>query len=98
VAKSFFSLDKFDSPCGWPAFSRPVDPNAIVTAADSSFGMEREEVLSDSSGGHLGHVFYGPGEGPKGVRYCINGSSLRFIPLEEMAAQGYGAYVTLFSK
>jgi methionine-R-sulfoxide reductase len=94
----FSSLDKFDSPCGWPAFSKPIDPSAITSQSDSSFGMEREEVLSDSSFGHLGHVFYGPMEGPKGVRYCINGNALRFVPKEEMAKEGYGAYLTLFKK
>jgi methionine-R-sulfoxide reductase len=94
----FSSLDKFDSPCGWPAFSKPIDPNAIISQSDSSFGMEREEVLSDSSLGHLGHVFYGPGEGPKGVRYCINGNALRFVPKEDMDKEGYGAYLVLFKK
>jgi len=94
----FSSLDKFDSGCGWPAFSKPIDDTAVFEQSDSSFGLERQEVLSDSSTGHLGHVFRGPREGPKGIRYCINGNALRFIPKEDLAKEGYGAYLRLFEK
>jgi len=92
----FSSLDKFDSGCGWPAFSKPIDATAVFEQSDSSFGMERQEVLSDSSSGHLGHVFRGPGEGPTGVRYCINGNALRFIAEEDLEKEGYGVYRRLF--
>lgn len=88
----------FPSSCGWPAFSKPIDETAVYEQNDSSFGMEREEVLSDSSNGHLGHVFRGPYEGPIGVRYCINGNALRFIPKEDLEKEGYGAYLVLFKK
>jgi methionine-R-sulfoxide reductase len=94
----FSSLDKFDSGCGWPSFSKPIDETSVFEQSDSSFGMERQEVLSDSSSGHLGHVFRGPYEGPTGVRYCINGNALRFIPLEDLEIEGYGAYLRLFKK
>jgi methionine-R-sulfoxide reductase len=94
----FSSKDKFPSSCGWPAFSKPIDETAVYEQNDSSFGMEREEVLSDSSNGHLGHVFRGPYEGPIGVRYCINGNALRFIPKEDLEKEGYGAYLVLFKK
>ncbi|MFZ3132354.1 MAG: peptide-methionine (R)-S-oxide reductase MsrB [Desulfosporosinus sp.] len=88
----FSSLDKFDS-CGWPAFSKPIDPSVINTELDKSWGMVREEVRSRVGDNHLGHVFP---DGPKesgDLRYCINSASLRFIPKENMAAEGYGKYL-----
>ena len=86
----FSSRDKFDSGCGWPSFSKPIDPSVLKEHVDTSLGMERLEVKSRVGNSHLGHVF---NDGPKklgGLRYCINSSSLRFIPLEDMDKEGYG--------
>lgn len=91
----FISSDKFDSGCGWPAFSRPIDDSLITENADNSYGMKRVEVRSKKANSHLGHVFP---DGPKetgGLRYCINSASLRFIPLEKMEQEGYGEYIEL---
>ena len=92
----FISSDKFDSGCGWPAFSKPIDKDLLEERVDHSFGMERTEVRAKASGSHLGHVF---DDGPKnlgGLRYCINSASLRFIPREKMTAEGYGDWINLF--
>lgn len=86
----FSSKDKFESPCGWPAFSKPIDPNAIIYLNDDSFGMKRTEVRSRAGNSHLGHVFYGEPDSPDGTRFCINSLSLRFIPLSNMEKEGYG--------
>jgi peptide methionine sulfoxide reductase msrA/msrB len=86
----FSSDDKFESGCGWPSFSKPIDPNIIKENVDASFGMRRTEVRSRVGDAHLGHVFP---DGPRktgGLRYCINSASLRFIPKEEMEKEGYG--------
>ncbi len=86
----FTSLDKFDSGCGWPAFSKGIGTNAMRYDRDFSFGMERVKVNSAGAGSHLGHVFE---DGPKdrgGLRYCINSAALRFIPYDEMASEGFG--------
>jgi peptide methionine sulfoxide reductase msrA/msrB len=86
----FASSDKFESGCGWPSFSKPIDPNVIREKQDTSFGMHRTEVRSRVGNAHLGHVF---NDGPRvsgGLRYCINSASLRFIPKEEMEKEGYG--------
>lgn len=91
----FSSTDKFDSGCGWPAFSKPVDESYLVERKDMSFGIERVEVRAKASGAHLGHVF---DDGPKdkgGLRYCINSAALRFIPREKMTAEGYGEWLDL---
>ena len=93
----FSSLDKFDSGCGWPSFSRPVETNTVAERPDHSHGMVRTEVRSTGADSHLGHVF-NDGPGPTGLRYCINSASLRFIPLAEMEAAGYGAYLEPFIK
>lgn len=88
----FSSRDKYDAGCGWPSFTKPIDEN-INYFKDSSLGMERVEVKSKSGDSHLGHVFE---DGPKdrgGMRYCINGASLRFVPLSEMEKEGYSKYI-----
>ncbi|MBD5183943.1 MAG: peptide-methionine (S)-S-oxide reductase MsrA [Bacteroidales bacterium] len=91
----FVSSRKYNSGCGWPAFSRPIDSTLITEHTDTSFGRVRTEVRSASSGAHLGHVFPdGPME-DGGMRYCINSASLRFIPEEDMEREGYGEYLKM---
>ena len=91
----FVSTDKFESGCGWPAFSRPISDDLLVNLPDNSHGMRRVEVRGKSSGAHLGHVFEDGPVQAGGLRYCINSASLRFIPLEKMESEGYGAYIPL---
>ena len=91
----FVSTDKFDSGCGWPSFSQPIQKDLITEKKDTSYGMTRTEVRSKTGDAHLGHVFT---DGPKekgGLRYCINSASLRFIPKEKMKEEGYGEYLPL---
>lgn len=86
----FLSTDKFDSGCGWPSFSKPIDPYVVNQKTDHTHGMVRTEVRSRSGNAHLGHVFDDGPEELGGLRYCINSASLRFIPAEEMEREGYG--------
>jgi methionine-R-sulfoxide reductase len=94
----FSSLDKFDSGCGWPSFSKPLTNSLIKEHSDLSYGMARTEVRSKSADSHLGHVFDDGPSDKGGLRYCINSASLRFIPLEEMEAKGYSAQLEPFIK
>lgn len=92
----FSSLDKFDSGSGWPSFTKPIEAGNVEKKEDRSFGATRTEVRSKHGEGHLGHVF---DDGPRdkgGLRYCINSASIKFIPLKDLKAKGYGQYVEKF--
>jgi peptide-methionine (R)-S-oxide reductase len=89
----FASSDKYESGCGWPSFTKPIEPANINELRDASHGMIRTEVRSAHGDSHLGHVFNDGPEDRGGLRYCINSASLRFVPRDEMEAQGYGAYL-----
>lgn len=89
----FASSDKFESGCGWPSFTRPIEPANVNELCDSSHGMSRTEVRSVHADSHLGHVFT---DGPRdrgGLRYCINSASLRFVHRDDMVLEGYAAYL-----
>lgn len=91
----FGSFDKFRSGTGWPSFTRPLIEDHVVEKIDTSHGWTRVEVRSRYADSHLGHVF-DDGPGPTGLRYCINSASLRFIPVDDLEAEGYGEYLALF--
>ena len=94
----FASADKFESGCGWPSFTKPIAPDHVNELKDASHGMVRTEVRSSAADSHLGHVF---DDGPRehgGLRYCINSASLRFVHRDDMAAEGYGDYISQVEK
>ena len=92
----FSSRDQYAAGCGWPSFTRPLNPEEIVEKTDLSHGMRRVEVRSQTADSHLGHVFSDGPEETGGLRYCINSASLRFIPKADLDKEGYGAYRRLF--
>jgi peptide-methionine (R)-S-oxide reductase len=94
----FASTDKFDSGSGWPSFTRPIDISSVTRRTDQSIGMERTEVRSAQGNAHLGHVFNDGPANRGGQRYCINSCALRFIPRDQMAAEGYGEYLPLIDQ
>jgi peptide-methionine (R)-S-oxide reductase len=94
----FASVHKFDSKSGWPSFTRPIEPDNVVERSDASHGMSRTEVRSGHADSHLGHVFPDGPPDQGGLRYCINSAALRFIPLDRLESEGYGAYRNLFNE
>jgi peptide-methionine (R)-S-oxide reductase len=89
----FASSDKYESGCGWPSFTKPIEPAHINELRDTTLGMVRVEVRSTHGDSHLGHVFTDGPADQGGLRYCINSASLRFVPRDEMESEGYGAYL-----
>ncbi len=92
----FSSTDKFDAGCGWPAFAKPIRPEEITEHEDHSYGYNRTEVRSQTANSHLGHVFEDGPVALGGLRYCINSAALRFIPKNQLEAEGYGEFCKLF--
>jgi len=94
----FTSLDKFDSGCGWPSFTKPLDDQNVSENKDTTHGMQRTEVRSKYGDSHLGHIFNDGPLNTGGLRYCINSAALKFIPVKKLEAEGYGEYIELFNK
>ena len=94
----FASVDKFDSGTGWPSFTRPLEAANVVEKVDRSHGMTQTEVRSKLGDSHLGHVFPDGPRDKRGLRYCMNSASLRFIHRDQLESEGYGEYVKLFAK
>jgi peptide-methionine (R)-S-oxide reductase len=89
----FASSDKYESGCGWPSFTKPIEPSNVQELRDAAHGMVRTEVRSANGDSHLGHVFEDGPADRGGLRYCINSASLRFVPRDKMQAEGYGEYL-----
>ncbi|SDJ11465.1 methionine-R-sulfoxide reductase [Natribacillus halophilus] len=93
----FTSRDKFESSCGWPSFTNPIEEDDVKENLDTSHGMRRTEVRSKEADSHLGHVFP-DGPGPTGLRYCMNSAAMKFIPVDELEKEGYGEYKAHFTE
>jgi peptide-methionine (R)-S-oxide reductase len=94
----FSSTDKYDSGSGWPSFTKPLEPSVVTEHVDGQLWMRRTEVRSANADSHLGHVFDDGPQEAGGLRYCMNSAAMRFVPVADLEAQGYGDYVGLFQK